>query len=69
MEEGFDVGVAVGEETVEVSDVGEGVVGIPGPGVFGVGGLGLTELRSEGGGFLDDVVAEEGHLVMVAYEK
>lgn len=69
VEECFDVGVAVGEEPVEVSDVGEGVVGIPGPGVFGGGGLGLTELRSEGGGFLDDVVAEERHLVMVAYEK
>ena len=69
VEEGFDFGVAVGEETVEVGDVGEGVVGIPGPGVFGGGGLGLAELGSEGGGFLEDVVAEGSHLVMVAYEK
>ncbi len=69
VEEGFDFGVAAGEETVEVGDVGEGVVGIPGPGAFGGGGLGLAELRSEGGGFLDNVVAKGRHLVMVAYEK
>ena len=69
VEEGFDGGVAVGEETVEVGDVGEGVVGIPRPGVFGSCGLGLEEFGSEGGCFLDDVVAGGRHLVMVAYAK
>lgn len=49
-----------------MGDVGEGVVGIPGPVVFSDGGLDLTELGSEVDGFLDDVVAEGRHFVMVA---
>lgn len=62
----LDVGVAVGEEAVDVGDVGEGVVGVPGPAVFGGGGFGTVDLCSEGDGIFDDVVAEGRHLVMVA---
>ena len=40
VEQVFDVGVAVGQEAVDVGDVGKGVVGVPGPAVFGSFGLG-----------------------------